>query len=288
MTKKNDFFFREYFPDLEQKQVSSYNISYSKKLPLWIKIFLQWPSINTTIKKERKELNKIIVEKGIDIVISDNRFGLHSKKIKSVFVTHQLNLKTPVFKGFSNWLNRKYIHRFDEVWVPDYEEKVKRLSGELSDSSKINIPVKYIGPKTALEIADAITDKKEEFDYLFLLSGPEPQRTILENIIFGFATKTKKKLAIVRGTSEPGPRNIGNAEVFDFVTGNVLKDLIVNSETVICRSGYSTLMDVHLLNKNKLVLIPTPGQTEQEYLAELWHKKFKARKLEQKKFPEEI
>lgn len=285
VTKKNDFFFREYFPDLEQKQIVSYNVSYSKFLPLWLKLFLQWPSINSSIKKEKQELEKIITEQKIDLVISDNRFGLYSKKVKSVFITHQLKLKTPIFTSVSNWLNKRYIHQFNEVWVPDYEEKEKRLSGELSDSNEIKIPVKYIGPKSALTFP-GVKPVNMKYDFLFLLSGPEPQRSILEDLVFKFAKQANKKIAIVRGSVKSQKREIENADVFDFLSGNQLADLIVNSETVICRSGYSSLMDMHLLNKNKLVLIPTPGQTEQEYLADFWQNKFKARKLEQKEFPE--
>src|SRR5690606_23691487 len=106
--------FRGYFPDLEQKQIISYNISYSRILPLWFKLLLQWPSVNSVIKREKQELEKIIVDHKIDLVISDNRFGLRSKKAESIFITHQLRLKTAVFSGFANWLNKKYIHQFNE------------------------------------------------------------------------------------------------------------------------------------------------------------------------------
>lgn len=288
VTKKNDFFFREYFPDLEQILISSYNISYSKAIPLWLKLFLQWPSIHSVIKKEKRELEKIISRFNIDTVISDNRFGLWSKKIKSIFITHQLKLKAPVLGGFANMLNRKYIHCFDEVWVPDYEEKEKRLSGELAEPFEIKLPIKYIGPKSALDFSMVKQAGEKQYDYLFLLSGPEPQRSILEKLVFEQTNKIKGRLAIIRGSKEAPLIHTRKADVFDLVTGQKLSELIVNSETVICRSGYSTLMDLHMLDKRKLVLIPTPGQSEQEYLAELWHEKFGARVLAQNKFSEEF
>ena len=83
---------------------------------------------------------------------------------------------------------------------------------------------------------------------------------------------------MVRGTQLEVKRQLAVGsevlDVFDFPSKEVLKKLILSSQTIICRSGYSTLMDMHVLGKNELILIPTPGQTEQEYLADYWHKQF--------------
>lgn len=188
-------------------------------------------------------------------------------------MTHQLTIKAPFGSFFANRMNSGYVRKFDEVWVPDYEEKNSRLSGELSDPGKINIPVNYIGPKSALVNLTGIKTDSEKFDYLILLSGVEPQRTLLENILLKRAALSKKKIALVRGSNSP-ISTTENLKLIDFSFAEQLKELIVNADTVICRSGYSTLMDLHLLNKKKIILIPTPGQTEQEYLASYWSKKF--------------
>jgi hypothetical protein len=145
---------------------------------------LSSPRISRIIADEKKVLDKIISEHAIDVIISDNRFGLYNEKVHSVFITHQLFLKAPVFEGLGSKINQKYISNFDEVWVPDFEEENLSLSGELChgippDSYRDHKNVKYIGPQSRL--VEVITDiEKDRYDYLILLSGPEPTRTELE------------------------------------------------------------------------------------------------------------
>ncbi len=276
VTQKNQLFFDTLFPGCQKKMLPSYNISYSVILPVWLKILMQWPRIDAVIKSEKKVLEKIIFEEKVDVVISDNRFGLYNKNVNSIFVTHQLKLKAPFGNGFANHLNKKYIHNFTEVWVPDYENESERLSGELSDSGEIKIPVKYVGPLSIFEKTNNNTDTIK-YDYLFLLSGEEPQRGILEKLLCEKFRETDKKMMLVRGVENDMTFTPNNFEIKNFCFSDELKNLILQSETIICRSGYSTLMDVHVLEKKKLILIPTPGQTEQEYLAKFWSRKFGAR-----------
>ncbi len=273
--------FDEEFPELKKIELPPYNITYSKLLPLWIKLTLSYPEIAAIIKKENKLLENIIKENNIEIVISDNRFGLYSKKIHSVFITHQLSLKTPVFETIGNKINKSYISNFNEVWVPDHEDERKSLSGELSHSNHFHKDVKYIGPQSRLQ--DTITNiEKDKYDYLILLSGPEPTRTELENGLLKLIADSKKKVAFVRGSKlKVEGLKLDDVELFDFPSKEELKKLIFSSKKIICRSGYSTLMDMHLLGKKELILIPTPGQTEQEYLAEYWKKKFGAVSMKQ-------
>jgi len=215
------------------------------------------------------------------MVISDNRYGFTHKTAHCVLITHQLNIKAPFILFMANFINRAYINKFNEVWVPDYKEKNLRLAGELSDPGKISIPVNYIGPQSALVHSTPVKRDSERSDYLILLSGVEPQRTILENILITRMAFLQKKIILVRGSNTHLSVEDKNIKVMDFCFGEQLRDLIVNADTVICRSGYSTLMDLHLLHKNKLILIPTPGQTEQEYLASYWHEKFGSEALSQ-------
>lgn len=283
VTDLNSFFFEDYFPELKKINIPSYSISYSKFLPLWLKLFLQWPKIIRVINRENKQLQKIIHDHKIDLVISDNRFGLYSKNIESIFITHQLKLKTPVFSFLADKINRNYIQRFDEVWVPDFEDLKARLAGDLSNSKDIYKPVKYIGPQSALTISTTHT-LQNRVDYLILLSGVEPQRTILEKKCLSIFKHSNKKIVLVRGSKLEGKISSQNISVIDFACGDELKELILHAETVICRSGYSTLMDLYILNKKKLILVPTPGQTEQEYLANYWKNNFGATVFEQKNF----
>lgn len=272
----NRSFFDNYFPQLQKINLPSYNIRYSKNLPVWLKILLQWPKINAVINEEKKILEQIIVEHKIDLVISDNRFGLHNKNVESIFITHQLNVQSPLFLGLANKKNKEYIHQFNKVWVPDHKNENKRLSGQLSNSEDIKIPVEYIGPKSALNEIEINSSGEEKCDLLILLSGVEPQRSVLENKLLEKFKNSSKKIILVRGSNNEFNGVNKNIHVFNFAFDGELKKLILGAETVICRSGYSTLMDLYLLNKKKIILIPTPGQTEQEYLAEYWKEKFGA------------
>ena len=276
--------FDEEFPQLKKIDLPAYNIKYSSILPLWLKLGLSSPRISRIIADEHKLLSKIISENKIDAVISDNRFGLYSEKINSVFITHQLFLKAPVFENFGSKLNQKYFNNFNEVWVPDYEEENKSLSGELSHGKNLfHKNIQYIGPQSRLQ--DVICEvEKDKYDYLILLSGPEPTRTVLEEELFKKIKSSGKKIAFVRGSKfKVEGSKLDALEVFDFPTKEELKKLILSSRKIICRSGYSTLMDMHLLGKKDLILIPTPGQTEQEYLADYWKIKFGSEHLSQNK-----
>jgi len=282
VTKLNRKFFDLHFPAYQKVELPSYGIKYSKRIPLWLKLIIQWPKINAVIKKEKEVLKKIITDFKIDVVISDNRFGLTNNKIHSIFITHQLCIKAPLFSTLVNYKNKKYIHQFNEVWVPDHNDISLRLSGQLSDSEDIKIPVTYIGPKSALSILPFKEPLNQRFDYLILLSGVEPQRTILESILMKKFAASDKKIVLVRGGQTNFSSENKKIKIIDFAFGEDLRSLLVNAGTVICRSGYSTLMDLDFLRKKNLILIPTPGQSEQEYLAEYWVKQFGAKHISQK------
>lgn len=273
--------FNEEFPELEKINVPSYNINYSARLPLSLKLLSDWPRISSVIKKEHALLDKLIAEHSIDSVISDSRFGLHSKKVHSIFITHQLFLKAPFGNFIAQNKNKKFILNFNEIWVPDYEDETKSLAGELSHGKHFHDKVSYIGPKGRLFSKDTIAI---EYDYLFLLSGPQPQLSLLAKALLKKAQQYPRlKFALVapENHSEIPP----NVSSFVLPERKKLVQLIQQSKTVICRSGYSTLMDLHLLDKKEMVLIPTPGQTEQEYLAEYWKKKFNIRIICQRDVP---
>lgn len=277
ITHLNRNYFNQHFPDLQKIELPSYSIRYSSVIPVWIIILMQSKKIKSIIKKERSLTTEIIKKHNINLIISDNRFGLTQKNTESIFITHQLNLKTPIFSFFANKLNRRYIHQFNEVWVPDAKNKNERLSGQLSDSKNIKIPVKYIGAQSALKDLEIISSQQPKYDILILLSGIEPQRKILENKLASVFKNSAKKIILVRGSDQSFNFDFGNINVINFAFGNQLKNLIINCETIICRSGYSTLMDLKLIDKKKIILIPTPGQTEQEYLAKYWEEKFNAK-----------
>jgi uncharacterized protein (TIGR00661 family) len=277
---------RAEFPNLPFLSLPGYDIAYSKtpRGLLW-KLILQTPRIISSIKAEHRWLRRIVMTHGIDAVISDNRFGLYHSYVPCVFVTHQLNIKSPLAKWnerlLQSW-NYKYINRFKECWVPDLTGE-NNLAGELSHPSiPPRAPVKYIDPLSRFDKGEL---QEVEGRLLFILSGPEPQRTILENKIINEVSHYPGTASIVRGlpSSQSVIPSTGMIKVYNHLSARELNEEIEKAEWVISRSGYSTIMDLAKLQK-KSILIPTPGQTEQEYLAESLFQKKAAYAVGQKEF----
>ncbi|SDB64570.1 conserved hypothetical protein [Flavobacteriaceae bacterium MAR_2010_188] len=253
------------FPELNRIELPSYNISYSKnKHLLKFKMLIDSPKILKAIKAEKKMTSEIVKANNIIGIISDNRPGVFNKKIPSVFITHQLK----VMSGSTTWLttswHQKMIKHFDQCWVPDYKGPMS-LSGELSSLEIPKIKTKFIG---TLSRFDRIICE-ETIDILILLSGPEPQRSMLEKKLTNSFKETTKTVVMVRGVieNESSTEQRGNMKVYNFMLAEHLETLINESAIVISRSGYTSVMDFARLKKN-VFFIPTPGQFEQQYLAQ--------------------
>jgi len=263
---------RSEFPQLPFLPLTGYRIQYSMSLGgLRWKILRQMPALISSIRREHNWLRRVIASHEFDGVISDNRFGLYHSTIPSIFISHQLNIKTGLGRWSENVLqqwNYKYIDRFSECWIPDNEGE-PNLAGELSHPSvKPATVIKYIGLLSRFESAqvESISQKKEHL--LFILSGPEPQRSILENKIVDEVSHYGGTSVIVRGlpSSLSVIPSTGMIKFYNHLSAKELNEEMGKADFVISRSGYSTVMDLVKLGK-KGILIPTPGQTEQEYLA---------------------
>jgi uncharacterized protein (TIGR00661 family) len=272
------------FPQLSFLPLKGYRIHYSKNhwtLPLHIGI--QIPKILSTIQYENERVREIVEEHNIHGIISDNRYGFYHKTIPSIFITHQLRIKTPFGKIADNFLqklNYRYINRFTQCWVPDHESPVN-FAGELSHpQKKPSLPLSYVGPLSRLHKLE----EKENY-LLILLSGPEPQRTIFESILMEELKDFTGPVVLVRGL--PGEAKQlklpSNISVHNHLPSEELNQKLNEASLVISRCGYSTVMDLAVLKK-KSILIPTPGQTEQEYLARHLMKNNLALCIDQKKF----
>ena len=280
VTPLTKLIFDDEFPNLKKIDLEPYNISYSKKHSLTLKLLLNFPRIKKVIKKENEQLKHLIKENKIEVVISDNRLGLFNKNIETVYITHQVNIQAGIFSFLANKIHHYYIKNYNRVWIPDYDNNQQSLAGKLSHPSPFKNTI-YIGPLSRLE---KNASDEFSFDYLFLVSGPEPHRTSFENTLIENAAKTNKKVCLVRGTNLSLETKLSkNITVFDLTNSKILSQLITNSDTIVCRSGYSTLMDLHHLSKSKLILIPTPSQPEQIYLAIYWQNKFGAKNIKQSK-----
>lgn len=254
------------FPQLELKALEGYRVRYGQN-NLFLNIFLQLPRIFRSIAKERKWLEELLSVEKFDIIISDNRPGLYNSKAYCVYITHQLRIQS----GVSDWvddrlqqLHTRYMKKFNKVWVPD-ASRSENLAGELSHPYDQMMEVDYLGLISRFTSTSSSTKK---YDVMCLLSGPEPQRSLLEKQCVEELKQFKGTALLVRGL--PGETSMisvsDNIKVEQHLSAANLQTAIEESELVICRSGYTTLMDLMKL-KQKAVLIPTPGQTEQEFLA---------------------
>lgn len=257
------------YPKLTILKLPPYDISY-KSQNMMRNIAPQLPKIIKAIATEHKAIQKIVKEHQIDAIISDNRFGCNSSKVYSVFITHQLNIQIPsnLIQPQVNFFNKQFIQRFDACWIPDFEIEKNSLSGQLSRNVSLK-NIQYLGALTRMKYFE--TTKK--YDALIILSGPEPQRTVLEEILIEQASQLPLKILLIKGKTEEQHTIIqkGRLTIQNFMTAHELNEAILASDIVVCRSGYSTIMDLAVLGK-PAILIPTPGQTEQEYLAKRFEK----------------
>jgi len=275
---------RKEFPRLPFLPLKGYRVNYAAS-GITGKVFLQIPGILRTIKKEHEWLQEQVNTYGFEAVISDNRYGLCNKRIHSVFITHQLTIKSPLGKWSERLLqtwNYHFINRFDECWVPD-EEGEKSLAGELSHPGTYpSVPVKYTGLLSRFEKK---TGMEKKGHLLVLLSGPEPHRSLLENLLKEQIAGYAGTVSFVRGLplETENPSSSSLAVFYNHLPAAQLQLEMEKAEYVISRSGYSTIMDLAVMKK-KSILIPTPGQPEQEYLAKFLEHKHFALFIQQKDF----
>ena len=258
--------YKKEFSEIKHIEIQGYKPYYSKKRSQTWALIKQIPKFIKTIYSERKIAEKISLEQNADIIISDNRFGFRSSKTLNIYLTHQLKIKgpSPLIK-IVNQINRIFIKKFDHCWVPDFKNSL--LSGELSDS---NLEKIFIGPQTRFK--KILEERKNyKYKYLAIISGPEPQRSLLEDEIQNCFLKTNEHCAIINGLSNTKEISAEKITFYPHLETTAFRELLTKSEFVICRSGYSSIMDLYVLQK-KVLFIPTPGQTEQEYLAK-YHQK---------------
>jgi len=273
-------FLKKEFPKLKFYKLPGYAISYSKKSK-WFKfhLLLKTPTLFSAVIKEHEIVQKIIEKEQILGIISDNRFGVYSKKVPSVYITHQLK----VFSGSTTWLtskiHQKIIQKFEVCWIPDVASKAN-LSGALSRIKFNKIPIKYLGVLSRFNKKDI----QKKYGILVLLSGVEPQRTLFENKLIKELSNFKGNVLLVRGIlKESKIKTASNFTVVNYLLAAELEKAILQSSLVIARSGYSTIMDLAVLNANAF-FIPTPGLFEQEYLAKYLFEKYEIPFVKQDNF----
>lgn len=252
------------FPHLLTLELPSYKIEYAKNgADFKWKMLKNTPKMIEAILEEKKVVKKWVKEFHLQGIISDNRLGVYSKKVQSIFITHQLNVLSGNTSWISSKLHQQIIKKFDECWIPDFEGE-PNLTGKLGHLKKSHFNLKYIGPLSRLE-KENLTIK---YDLMVILSGPEPQRGMLEMVLSEKLLKFEGKIIFVKGKVEAKQKKeqIQHITYYNFMTTQELEQAFNESRVILCRSGYTTVMDIAKLEK-KAFFIPTPGQYEQEYLA---------------------
>jgi len=256
------------FPGLEMLDLPGYGIRYQQGFFLKWGLVFRAPSILKQIKRENRWLADLVRSRRLNAVISDNRYGLYHPEVYSVFLTHQLAIRTGLGVIF-NWIimkwNYRLIRKFSACWVPDWPGEIS-LAGNLSHPSQNPpIPITYIGILSRLKPSQ---EEPEKNSLLVLLSGPEPQRTLFEKSMLAQLADLSIKCTMVRGLpglESPGSKAMDHIYIINHLPAEELNVLLNVSELILTRSGYSSIMDLVQLGK-QAILIPTPGQAEQEYL----------------------
>lgn len=266
-------FFRKRFPDYPLILLPDHVVSYqSRGRHLMLPVIKGLPGYAVSLYREHQALRQIVKEYSIGFILSDNRYGLWHPEVPSVLLTHQINIRVnglwkagiPALRLMTRW----FFSHFHEIWIPDFPEW-PGLAGKLSHPRKIPTNYRYIGPLSRFSQPAPLAEAPA-YDFLAILSGPEPQRTLLENILIRIFLNGPGKALILRGIPANGDiiRKSPYLTLVPHLPDDELHNLIRQSRQVICRPGYSSLMDLYTLQRGA-VLIPTPGQPEQEYLARL-------------------
>lgn len=256
-------FLQKTYPQLQSVTLPDLNVRYQKGDNMLMHLLKQRNTFFNWYKKERAFINQLIEQNAFDGIVSDNRPGVHHSALKSVYITHQCTVKAGIFSKPASVLHKILMKPFTEVWVPD-DANSPGISGQLGHKNAL-AKTKYIGLLSTLEPCPA----KNSFDVGIILSGPEPQRTILEKIICNQLGNFSGSVLFIRGTSLPAESSFnGTWTVQDVASRQEISQAFADCNLLVARSGYSTLMDLYSLPR-PAVLIPTPGQPEQNYLAQL-------------------
>lgn len=265
-------FLRVEFPNLQWVRLKGYRMRYFWPLPL--ALALQVPFFGVSILLEHWRLQRIIKRMGVSRVISDNRYGLWSRNADCTIITHQLYIQLPpclrLFKKPLHAFTARLLRRFAHIWVPDYADAQKSLSGALSHGGALDAAVEYIGPLSRF-LADSMDEPSLPVpQVLVVLSGPGRQKKMFTKRILRRLNGVAKRILVVG--AEPNLKyqiTNGNTLVVNHLSTQELNSLLKLAPHVIARSGYTTIMDLHRIGR-RAILFPTKGQWEQEYLAKRW------------------
>ena len=256
------------FPKLLFFELPSYDIHYEYS-SMMVNMILQLPKMRSVVLKEHRAVAEILNEFDADLIVSDNRYGVHSSDVPSVFMGHQLAIQLPkklkIFSKLALKWHESMLSPFQQIWVPDFNAN-PNLSGKLSHRVKMKKPLHFIGPLSRFKYEEGV---EEDLPLLIMLSGQEPRRSQFEQKVIAMLSQWDEEVVLLRGLpaiKDEIKSPYDNLKIFNHLPSDEIESLIKRAKRIVCRSGYSSVMDFAALHK-RVLFIPTKGQTEQEYLA---------------------
>lgn len=252
------------------------HIRYAKGNLTLPRIAFQLPRFLASIAAERRWTASILAKMEVTHVVSDNCYGVCPQHpgIQSALITHQLTPPVPFIFRRVAWAQiRRWTEAFGEVWIPDTAQG--ELAGSLSGYACARH--RFIGPLSRFPLEGAVAldavghHEAAPPKLVGLVSGPEPQRSLMESSLLRCFTEDGRTAVIFSGDPTGGAQTIGNVHIVPHADDGDIQHALIHADCIVCRSGYSSLMDLASL-KLHAVLVPTPGQPEQEYLAQHWQK----------------
>lgn len=269
------------FPELKHFSLPGYHPVYPTNNSMVLKMAQQLPAFAAAIRKENQLVRELVTQQKVQVVISDNRYGCYAANTKNIFITHQLHLLMPDYWKWIepgvNQLNHRLIRKFDECWIPAENEE---LIPELLKGSE-TLSTRFIGYLSRLSAAPS----PKKYELVAMVSGPPPQRAIFAELLQQQLLKMNLKALLVMGEPDTAKTNrqMNHLEMINYLDTDGVQDAMAQTDLVITRSGYSSVMDLMKLGK-RAILVPTPGQTEQEYLAVALRQKKLAYSIPQNEF----
>ncbi|MFP4223274.1 MAG: glycosyltransferase [Phycisphaeraceae bacterium] len=238
---------------------------YVKTISFIPRIFLAWFD-------EKRRLRKLLRDRPIDVVISDHRYGLVTDAVPCFFISHSPRYIAP----WRSWFMETCMELFVAAWlrpaekllVPDHDQR--GLSGDMSHKTRFFPREKmvFLGQLSSLSLPD--DPPGQDIDTFISISGPEPQRTRFQAKVLGQLGRLKGRTVVTLGLPGREPPRVkdvpANVEIHAYLGRAEQQRMMLRSRLVVCRSGYTTLMELAELGRPAL-LVPTPAQTEQLYLA---------------------
>ncbi|MBW6458185.1 MAG: hypothetical protein K0B52_03390 [FCB group bacterium] len=269
---------KEQFPECIFRDIRDKNIQYASNGIMFVfKIVSQFPKMVLGWEYERRKMRELEKEFHPDLVMTEMRLGFWSKNIPSVLITNQLRFFLPPGLKWAEilgeWFNFLVFRHFDHIFVPDIAGE-PNLLGDLCHKGRIakHPNVRFVGCLSSITPDDNPPEK--DIDLLISISGPEPQRTMFEEIVLSRIADLSGKVVITLGS--PGREGItefdnGRITIYPHLDRGTMANIMQRAKFVISRSGFSTVNELFVLRKSAM-LVPTPGQTEQEYIARHFHR----------------